>query len=169
MGQVYGLVWMWAASMCLWMSRLSLLYFSQKRQLQYLTPDSTRQQVCSSMYSATLSCSTKTESVGWSFLGRNCNITTYNWIVDTVHRNCFYQCSLSIKWISFEVYYISFSHYTRVCFLFVVVHGMARGGDFATHLTLKSHVHMVGLNVPCHIVSPLIGVITHGTFEKPTT
>ena len=62
--QIYGLVWIWAASMCLWMSRLSLLYFSQKQQLQYLTPASTTQQVCSSMYSATLPCSTKTESVG---------------------------------------------------------------------------------------------------------
>ena len=65
--QTYGLVWTWAASMCRWMSRLSLLYFSQKQQLQYLTPDSTRQQVCSSMYSVTLSCSTNTESVASSW------------------------------------------------------------------------------------------------------
>ena len=61
-GQEYGFVSIWAASICRWMSRLSLLYFSQNRQLQYLTPSSTRQKVCSSMYKATLSCSTKTES-----------------------------------------------------------------------------------------------------------
>ena len=61
------------------------------------------------------------------------------------------------------------SHYTQVGFLFVVVHGVARGSDFATHVTMKSHVHMVGLNVPCHIILPLIGVITKCTFEKPPT
>ena len=62
-----------------------------------------------------------------------------------------------------------FSHYTWVCFLFVVVHSMTRGSDFSTHITLKSHVHVVGLNVPCHIIPPLVGVITKGTFEKPPT
>ena len=86
--------------------------------------------------------------------------------LDTLHQYSSLQLHLAYS-LRLQLY--SPSHYTQVGFLFVVVHGVARGSDFATHVTMKSHVHMVGLNVPCHIILPLIGVITKCTFEKPPT
>ena len=66
-----------------------------------------------------------------------------------------------------EMYFLS--HYTQVRFLFVVVHGMTGRSDFSTHITVKSHVHVVCLDVSWYIIPPLIRVITKRTFEKPPT
>ena len=114
------------------------------------------------MYSVTLSCSTNTESVVGSSCFRAMSAHTIGYFASLL------PWPTLVFLLRRDEYHFP-SHYTQVRFLFVVVHGMARGSDFSTHVAVKSHVNMVGLNVPCHIVPPLIGVVTKRTFEEPPT